>query len=81
VCNKKLRKEINKGAQHVTLLTKLQGKKKPSTKYFTCTSNVINEDLVKSAMTLDDSDAMFLFVPWGSDEDMTCITVIPEVLY
>jgi hypothetical protein len=80
VCNKKLCKETKKGSQHLTLLTKLNGKKKPSTKYVPCTSNVTNEDLVKSAMTLDDSEAMLLFVAWGSDEDLRHIAMFPEVL-
>jgi hypothetical protein len=31
-------------------------------------------------MKLDDSDVMFLFVPWGSDEDLIYITKFPEVL-
>jgi hypothetical protein len=39
-----------------------------------------DEDLVKSAMELDDSDAMLLFVAWGSDEDLRHITMFPEVL-
>jgi hypothetical protein len=80
VCNKKLRKEKRKGAQHRTRLTKLQSKKKTLTKYVLCTVNVIDEALVKSAMTLDDSEAMFLFVAWRSDEDLRHITMFPEVL-
>jgi hypothetical protein len=31
-------------------------------------------------MKLDDSDAMLLFVAWGSDEDLRYITMFPEVL-
>jgi hypothetical protein len=41
---------------------------------------VTDEDLVKSAMKLDDSDAMLLFVAWGSDEDLRQIAMFPEVL-
>jgi hypothetical protein len=63
VCNKKLCKEKNKRAQHLTLLTKLKVNNKPSTKHVLCTTNVTDEDLVKSAMTLDDSEAMLLCVP------------------
>jgi hypothetical protein len=66
--HKKFCKEKKKGAQHLTLLTKLQGKKTPSTKHVPCTDNVTDEDHVNSAMTLDDSDAMLLFMAWGSDE-------------
>jgi hypothetical protein len=40
VCNKKLHKETKKGAQYLTLLMKLKGKKKPSTKHVPCTANV-----------------------------------------
>jgi hypothetical protein len=81
VCNKKLFKDINKGAQNLTLLTKLQGKKKPSAKHAPCTANVTDEDLVKSAITLDDSGTMLLFVAWGSDEYLRCIiTMFPKVL-
>jgi hypothetical protein len=72
-------KGTKKGAQHLTLLTKVNGKK-PSTKHVPCTVNVTDEDLVKSAMKLDDSDAMLLFVDWGSDEDLRYITMFPEVL-
>jgi hypothetical protein len=54
VRNKKVRKETTKGAQHVTLLTKLQGKKTPSPNHVPCTTNVTDADLVKSAMTIDD---------------------------
>jgi hypothetical protein len=79
VCNTKLRKETKKGAQHLTLLTKLKGKK-PSTKHVPCTANVTDEYIVKSAITLDDSDAMLLFVAWGSDEGLRHITMLPEVL-
>jgi hypothetical protein len=81
VCNKKLRKEKKKGAQPLALpLTKLQGKKKLLTKHVPCTTNVIDEGRVKSVMTLDDSDTIFLFVTWGSDEDLIHITLFPEVL-
>jgi hypothetical protein len=76
VCIKKPHKEKKKGAQHLTLLTKLKGKK-PSTKHVPCTFNVTDEDLVKSAMKLDDSDAMLLFVACGSDEDLRYITMFP----
>jgi hypothetical protein len=79
VCSKKPHKEMKKGSQHVTLLKKLKGKK-PSTKHPPCTVNVTDEDLVKSAMKLDDSDAMLLVVAWGSDEDLRYITMSPEVL-
>jgi hypothetical protein len=79
VCSKKAHKETKKGTQHLILLTKLKGKK-PSTKHVPCTVNVTDEDLVKSAMKLDDSDAMLLFVAWGSDEDLRYITIFPEVL-
>jgi hypothetical protein len=63
----------------LTLLTKVNGKK-PSTKHVPCTVNVTGEDLVKSAMKLDDSDAMLLFVAWGIDEYLRYITMFPEVL-
>jgi hypothetical protein len=79
VCSKKPYKGTKKGAQHLTLLTKFKGKK-PSTKHVPCTVNVTDEDLVKRAMKLDDSDAMLLFVAWGSDEDLRYITMFPEVL-
>jgi hypothetical protein len=79
VCRKKPHKETKKGAQHLTLLTKLKGKK-PSTKHVPCTVNVTDEDLVKSTIKLDDSDEMFLFVTWESDEDLRYITMFPEVL-
>jgi hypothetical protein len=58
----------------------LKGNKQPSTKHVSCTANVTDEDLVKSVMTLDDSDAMLLFFAWGSDEYLTHITMFPEVL-
>jgi hypothetical protein len=77
---KKLYKETKKESQHLTLLTKLKGNKQPSTKHAPCTANVTDEDLVESAMTLDDSDAMLLFVDWGSGEDLIHITMFPEVL-
>jgi hypothetical protein len=79
VCNKKLLKETKKGAQHLTLLTKLKGRK-PSVKHVPCTVNVTDEGLVESAMKLDDSYAMLIFVDWGSDEDLRYITMFPEVL-
>jgi hypothetical protein len=79
VCSKKPPTGTKKGAQHLTLLTKLNGKK-PSTKHVPCTVNVTDEDLVKSAMKLDDSDAMLLFVAWGSDEYLRYITMFPKVL-
>jgi hypothetical protein len=41
---------------------------------------VTDEDLVKSAMRVDGSDAMLLFVAWGGDEDLRYITMFPEVL-
>jgi hypothetical protein len=63
----------------LTLLTKVNGKK-PSTKHVPCTVNVTDEDLVKSAMKLDDNAAMLLFVAWGSDEDLRYITMFTEVL-
>jgi hypothetical protein len=59
-------KGIKEGGKHMTLMTKLQGKKKPSTNHVPCTANVTDEDLVKSALTLDDSETeMLLFVAWG----------------
>jgi hypothetical protein len=67
VCSKKSPKVTNKGVQHLTLLTKFKGKK-PSTKHVTCTFNLNDEDILKSAMKLDGSDEMLLFVAWGSDE-------------
>jgi hypothetical protein len=77
--NKKIHMETKKGPQHLTLLTKLKGKK-PSAKHVPCTSNVTDEYLVKSATTLDDSDAMLLFVAWVSDENLRNITMFHEVL-
>jgi hypothetical protein len=41
---------------------------------------VTDEDLVKSDIKLNDSDAMLLFIAWGSDEDLRYITMFPEVL-
>jgi hypothetical protein len=79
VCSKKQTKRMKKSAQHLTLLAKVNGKK-PSTKHVPCTVNVTDEDLFKSAMKLDDSDAMLLFVAWGSDEDLRYITMFTEVL-
>jgi hypothetical protein len=79
VCRNKPPKGTKKGAQHLTLLTKINGEI-PSTKHVPCTVNVTDEDLVKIAMKLDDSEAMLLFVAWGSDEDLRYITMFPEVL-
>jgi hypothetical protein len=79
VCRKKAPKGTKKGAQHLTLLTKVNGEI-PSMTHIPCTVNVTDEDLVKSAMKLDDSEAMLLFVAWGSDEDLRYITMFPEVL-
>jgi hypothetical protein len=79
VCRKRPAKGTKKGAQDLTLLTKVNGEI-PSTKHVPCTANVADEDLVKSAMKLDDSDAMLLFVDWGSDADLRYITMFPEVL-
>jgi hypothetical protein len=79
VCRKKPVKGLKKDAQHLTLLTKVNAEI-PSTKHVPCTVNVTDEDLVKSAMKLDDSEAMLLFVTWGSDEDLRYITMFPEVL-
>jgi hypothetical protein len=79
VCSKKPHKETKKGAQHLTLLTKLKGKK-PSTKHVPCTANVNDEYLVKITMKLDDSDALLLFITCGSDEDLRYITMFREVL-
>jgi hypothetical protein len=79
VCSKKPPKGAKKGAHYLPLLTDVKGKK-PSTKYVPCTVNMTDEDLVKSAMKLDDSDAMLLFVAWVSDEDLRYITMFPEVL-
>jgi hypothetical protein len=78
VCRKKPTKGTKKGAQHLTLLTKVNGEI-PSTKHVPCTVNITDEDLVKSATKLDDSEAMLLFVAWGSDEDLRYITMFPEV--
>jgi hypothetical protein len=58
----------------------MQGKKKPSTNHVPCTANVTDDDLVKSATTLDDSEAIFLFLAWGSDEYLRYITMFYEVL-
>jgi hypothetical protein len=41
---------------------------------------VTGDDLVKSDMTLDDIEAMLLFVDWVSDEDLRYITMFTEVL-
>jgi hypothetical protein len=79
VCRKKPAKGTKKGAQHFTLLTKVNFEI-PSTKHVPWTVNVTDEYLVKSAMKLDDSEAMLLFVDWGSDEDLRYITMFPEVL-
>jgi hypothetical protein len=78
VCRKKPSKGKKKGAQHLTILTKVNGEI-TSTKHVPCTVNVTDEDLVKSAMKLDDSEVMLLFVAWGSDEDLRYITMFPEV--
>jgi hypothetical protein len=56
-CSRKLPKGTKNGAQHLTLLIKVNGKK-PSTKHVPCIVNVTDEDLMKSAMKLDDSDVM-----------------------
>jgi hypothetical protein len=53
--------------------------KKPSVEHVPFTLNVTDEDLVKSAMKLDDSDAMLLYVAWGSDEDLRYIAMFPDV--
>jgi hypothetical protein len=79
VCRKKPAKGTKKGAQHLTLLTKVNGEI-PSTKHVSCTVDVTDEDLVKSAMKLDDSEAMLLFVSWGSDEYLRCITMFPKMV-
>jgi hypothetical protein len=79
LCSKKEPTQTKKGAQNLTLLTKLNGKK-PSTNHAPCTVNVNDEDLFKSAMKLDDSDAMLLFVACRSYEDLRYITIFPEVL-
>jgi hypothetical protein len=78
-CRKKPPKVTKKGAQNLTLLTKVYGKK-PSTKHVPCTVNVTDKDLVKSAMKLDDSDVMLLFVAWGSNEYLRYITMFTKVL-
>jgi hypothetical protein len=78
VCRKKPAKGTKKGVQHLTLLTKVNGEI-PSTKHVPCTINVTDEYLVESAMKLDDSEAMLLFVAWGSDEDLRYITMFPQV--
>jgi hypothetical protein len=78
VCRKKAPKGTKKGAKHLTLLTKVNGEI-PSTTHVPCTVNVTDEDLVKSATKLDDSEAMLLFVAWGSDENLRYITMFPEV--
>jgi hypothetical protein len=70
VCRKKPTKGMKKGAQIEI----------PSTTHIPCTVKVTDEDLVKSAMKLDDSEAMLLFVAWGSDEDLRYITMFPKVL-
>jgi hypothetical protein len=80
VCRKKPAKGTKKGAQHLTLLTKVNGEI-PSTKHVPYTVNVTDEDVVKSAMKLDDSEAMLLFFTWGSDEDLRYITMFPEVFF
>jgi hypothetical protein len=41
---------------------------------------VTDEDLVKSAVKMDDSAVILLFVAWGSDEDLRYITMFPEFL-
>jgi hypothetical protein len=48
----------------LALLMQFKGKKKPSTRHVPCTVNATDKDLVKSAITLDNSEA------WGSDEDL-----------
>jgi hypothetical protein len=79
VYRKKPPKGTKKGAQHLTLLTEVNGEI-PSMRHVPCTVNVTDEDLVKSAMKLDDSEVVLLFVAWGSDEDLRYITMFPEVL-
>jgi hypothetical protein len=59
---------------------KLKGKMKPSARHVPCTINETYEDLVKSAITLDDNEAMLLFVDWGSGEDLRHIAIYPEAL-
>jgi hypothetical protein len=80
VCNKKICKETKKGDQNWTLLKILKGKKKPSTKHVPCNANVTDEDLLKSATTLDDSEEILLFVAWGSEEYLRHITIFLVVL-
>jgi hypothetical protein len=60
-CSKKPPKRTKKGAQYLTLLAKVNYKKQ-STKHVPCTVNFTDDDLVKSAMKLADSDEMLLFV-------------------
>jgi hypothetical protein len=79
VCSNKPHKKTKKGAQYLTLLTKFKGKK-PSMNHVPCTVTVTGEDLVKSAMKLDGSVAMLLFIAWGSDEYLRYITMLPEFL-
>jgi hypothetical protein len=79
VCRKKPAKGTKKGAQYLNLLTKVIGEI-PSTKHIPCTVNITDEDLVKSAMKPDGSEAMLLFVAWGSDEDLRYITMSPKVV-
>jgi hypothetical protein len=76
VCRKKAPKGTKKGAQHFTLLTKVKSEI-PSMTHVPCTVNITDEDLVKSAMKLDESEAMLLFVSRGSDEDLRYITMFP----
>jgi hypothetical protein len=42
--NKKKHKITAKGSQNVTLLTKLQGKRKPIAKHLPCTLNITDEE-------------------------------------
>jgi hypothetical protein len=79
VCRKKSPKGTKKGAQQLNLLTKVNGEI-PSMTHVPCTVNVTDEDLVKSAIKLDCSEAMLLFVTWGSDEYLRYITMFSEVL-
>jgi hypothetical protein len=64
----------------MTLLTKIQGKRKPTAKHAPCAENITDEELVKSAMNLNDSEKVFLFVAWYSNEDIMHITIFSEVL-
>jgi hypothetical protein len=80
VCNKKLQKKTKKGAHHLKLLTTLHGKKKLSSNQVPCTTNTTDEDLIKSDMTLDDSEIMLICVVWGSGDDLRHITMFLEVL-